>query len=222
MKASVIISAAIFLAILAVPVSASELALTSPHGMSNLKIEKGCPYTFEVGVHNEGANQMHIKMSAEGSISSYTTFLPVEFDIDTDRSERVTVSVAPLPEGIYDGVISATQMIPDSTGEGASMHTGISLSAPIKITAGEPSIPGENENVPPDDDQPEENENIPPDDETPEENDNTPADNDDFSSTSGPDPLMIAAVAMVGIACVVVFIVPWLGRRREDGTVATH
>lgn len=233
MKRIAIISAIVLLAMATVPpVSAGELGLSYPYEMSDMRIGEGIQYTIEVGVHNRGNELMHIEMSAEGPIADYITFSPTEFDIDIEGSKRVTVSIAPLPEGIYGGLVSATQMISDSSGEGAVIHTGLSIGAPINVTAGDPPTE-DDENVPPDDNLPEDDENIPPDDETPEENDNVPTDNvnndnnpipddTDFSSTGGPDPLMIAAVAMVGIACVVVFIVPWLGKRREGDTVVTQ
>ncbi len=160
----------LFLALaITLPVTSSSLALTSPHGMDDIEIDQGVSYSLEVGIHNEGENQVHIMMSADGSISQYLSFSLSEFDLAGKESKRVTVNISPPPLGTFEGLITATQTV---TVEGAGMHTGVSLSAPIKVNVVEPaSPPDDNDDLPP-----AENDNIPPD----ENDDIPPADDNDL------------------------------------------
>lgn len=204
MKIVAIIGIAIVFAMLAAPVSAGTLALTSPHGMDSMKIDEGQAKQLQVGVHNEGTAQISVKMSAEGTIAPHITFSHQEFDLEAGDSKSVTISIEPLQEGVYGGTITATQMVSGSSDGGTAMHAGISLSAPIQVTAGEPSSEENNENIPPDDNSPQNDNGIP------DDGGEIPP-----SGSSSLSPLGIVAAVLVGIACVVVLVVPRIRRKQE-------
>lgn len=184
-----------------------EIAIASPP-LENLVVTPGQEFSVNIRVYNNGDGVFVAHLEATEDLP--VTFAKNDFELTAGTSSQVKTTFG-IPDGwqlgeIHNGDISVKALLPEGTsGSSTSAQILGSLSKHVSLKVGdEPDVPAE----------PQDNDNLPPeDDDTEDEGDETPP-----VGSGNLNPLEIAAAVMVGIACVVVIIIPLLKKKRGGNT----